>query len=297
MAVLLLFVDGIGIGANDQTTNPFARFRSPFFCFFQGEERQSLPAAGIGVPTTTDMNLPGLPQSATGQTALLTGVNAASRLGRHHPGFPSASLRRILLEESIFLKIEKRGLTATFANAFTPEYFQRRDRSISATTWAVKASGFPFRMVHPHLAEGNAISHDLTNQSLIERGHTVGIRTAEKAAGIISDICDSVDFCLFEYFQTDMVGHDRDMAGARVEIEKLDRFLEALLQGLDLSRHTILLTSDHGNFEDLSTAGHTRNKVATLIWGKNRDQLAKSVDRIEAITPAILHFMPTHELA
>ena len=40
------------------------------------------------------LGIEGLPQSATGQTALFTGINAAQLLGRHLFGFPNQPFRR-----------------------------------------------------------------------------------------------------------------------------------------------------------------------------------------------------------
>jgi len=134
MSVLMIFVDRIGIGTNDADVNPFARFQTPFFLCLAGQNTVSIPYDGTFTSTDASLSVKGLPQSATGQTALLTGINAAKILGRHLSGFPSKTLREILLQESIFLKLQKIGKVGTFANAFTPEYFQRHRRKISATT-------------------------------------------------------------------------------------------------------------------------------------------------------------------
>jgi phosphopentomutase len=64
----------------------------------------------------------------------------------------------------------------------------------------------------------------------------------------------------------------------------------------------ILLTSDHGNLEDLSTRHHTRNQVPLLLIGSQdqRDQFtrlmrsvgpAKSRLDLTAVAPAILNFL------
>ncbi len=160
------------------------------------------------------MGMSGLPQSATGQTALLTGVNASKKLGRHAPGFPSPTLRKIIRDESIFLKMENLNKVGTFANAFTPEYFARPDRQISATTWSVKASSFPFRMVADELIADQALSHDLTNAFLRELGYKVPRRTPERSSEILITILPKADFCLFEFILTDMIGHRQNMSQA-----------------------------------------------------------------------------------
>ncbi len=123
MSVLMIFIDGIGIGEFDKDRNPFARFPSPLFPEFISHSNGAVAFDGQVVPTDPTMGVKGLPQSATGQTALLTGVNSAKALDRHLSGFPTVTLRKILAEESIFLQLQKAGKTATFANAFSPRYF------------------------------------------------------------------------------------------------------------------------------------------------------------------------------
>jgi phosphopentomutase len=291
MSVLLLFLDGIGIGEFDESKNPFARFPSPFFPKFLDRNEVSLPFNGLVTATDPCMGMKGLPQSATGQTALLTGVNASQKLGRHHSGFPTPTLRKILQEQSIFLKLEKRNKVGTFANAFVPEYFQRPDRRISATTWSLKASRFPFRMVHDELIRGEAISHDLTNEFLDRIGYRVPIREPKESAGILVQITEAVDFCLFEYILADVIGHQKDMRRAESELSRLNQFLETLLSHINLNENLVLLTSDHGNFEDLSTSRHTFHWVPTTLWGKAANQVGSQIRRIEDVTPAILTYL------
>ncbi len=287
----MIFIDGIGIGENDRDKNPFARFPSPYFSTFINQTSDSIPFDGLVIPTDPSMGIPGLPQSATGQTALLTGVNASKKLARHVSGFPSPTLRKMLSEESIFLKIERLNKVGTFANAFTPEYFQRPARSISATTWAVKASNFPFRMLKNDLLQRHAISHDLTNEFLAKLGYEVPVRTPETSAEILAEIAGGVDFCLFEFILTDMVGHDQNMSAAEMVISRLTTFLDTLLHKIDLSRHLVLLTSDHGNFEDLSVSTHTHHPVPTMLWGKRQERIAPLIRRIEDVPQAILFFL------
>ena len=68
----------------------------------------------------------------------------------------------------------------------------------------------------------------------------------------------------------------------------LARFIRTLLKSLDLSNTTVLLTSDHGNIEDLSVRNHTLNPVPTIIWGRHGHLLAQRIRNLADITPAIL---------
>lgn len=285
--VLLVFCDGVGIGKDDPGINPFARYRASYLPFFHPKSDHRLPYAGRLCPTRADMGVPGLPQSATGQTALFCGVNSVRAVGRHISGLPTPTLRKLIDAHSIFLKLRHAGLTGTFANALSHEYFERLGERISASTRAQQAGGFPPRML-THLHERRAVSHDLTNAFLRRRGHNVPTFTETQSATILAEISTQADFCLFEYILSDQAGHAQDFSAAETVIAGLQIFLNALLSALDLDRHTVVLTSDHGNMEDLSVKTHTANPVPTCIWGAGRDRLACKIARIEEVTPAIL---------
>ena len=286
--VVLLFLDGIGIGENDAATNPFVRTPSPWTPFYSSSN--TLPHDGVVIPTQVDLGMTGLPQSATGQTALLCGVNSATEVGRHISGFPTPTLRTILDNESIFKKLKKRGKTGTFVNALSKEYFERLGERISATTRALLAGDFKPRMIDD-LVEGHAVSHDLTNSFLAKMGLDVPIRTVAESTDIVAGIAKDVDFSLFEYILSDRIGHAKDWEGAQHIIETLDEFLGRLIPQFDLNETTVVLTSDHGNMEDLGVGTHTNNPVPTCVWGKGQALFQNKVSRIEDITPAILEIL------
>jgi bisphosphoglycerate-independent phosphoglycerate mutase (AlkP superfamily) len=55
------------------------------------------------------------------------------------------------------------------------------------------------------------------------------------------------------------------MAVAVALLQTLDAVLGGLLAAWDDAAGLILLTSDHGNLEDLSVRGHTENPVPALV--------------------------------
>ena len=55
----------------------------------------------------------------------------------------------------------------------------------------------------------------------------------------------------------------------------------------------VLLTSDHGNIEDLSRKVHTLNSVPTIAWGKGCREALRRISSIQAVTPAILYALGT----
>src|SRR5215207_6275980 len=114
------------------------------------------------------LGVDGLPQSGTGQTALLAGVNAAELPGRHQPHTPPVALRQLLAERNIFRRVIARGGRATFANPFGPGYWQaiaaRRIRR-SASVIAAEGAGRRFRD-GDDLRHGRAVSWDVTNAAM-----------------------------------------------------------------------------------------------------------------------------------
>jgi 2,3-bisphosphoglycerate-independent phosphoglycerate mutase len=138
------------------------------------------------------------------------------------------------------------------------------------------------------LKAGRAVYQDFTNAQLIERGEQVDLRAPEEAADVLASIVARHRFTLYEYFITDKAGHAQDMTSARQVLQNLARMIRALLHQLDLQATTVILTSDHGNIEDLSTKSHTLNRVPTIIWGAQKESLSKQITSLADITPAIV---------
>lgn len=290
MRLLLLFIDGLGIGKNDPAVNPLARHRSRFLSIFSDAPLPRLPFDGIVIPTHVDMGMPGLPQSATGQAALFTGRNAARELGHHRSGMPTPTLRKIIDESSIFKTVAALNKKGVFANALSQEYFDRRGEWISATTRALLAGGFPW-LTMDDLRAGRAVSHDLTNEFLRQMGADVPLRRAEESARSLAEIANQADFTLFEFILTDVAGHSQDMQAAQEIVQRLDTLLQEILSRLDLHESTVMLTSDHGNFEDLSIKTHTMNLVPTCVWGAGREVFKMTEAKIEELAGTMVFLL------
>src|ERR1051325_10614698 len=81
-SVLLFFIDGLGIGTRG-AHNPFDGLKDAApLAVFQDEEPEII-FDGRLVRTDACLGIEGRPQSASGQTTILTGVNAPSLLGYH----------------------------------------------------------------------------------------------------------------------------------------------------------------------------------------------------------------------
>jgi 2,3-bisphosphoglycerate-independent phosphoglycerate mutase len=289
-SVLLFFIDGLGIG----TRNPFNPLdnlpdATPL-AVFQNETPPPF-LDGIVVPTDPRLGIEGRPQSASGQTTILTGVNAPAAVGYHKQGFPNQALLEIIRNNSIFRQLADAGVAPiTFANAYTTRFFNERPRWVSATTAAVEAASLRFRTIED-VKNDAAVFMDYTNRFLIGLGEDVAERSEAEAATVLSRIVAENRFTLYEYFITDKVGHAQDMDAAKSVLTSLALFLRELLIKLDLERTTVILTSDHGNIEDLSIRNHTLHDVPTIVWGAQREQVAARIQTLADITPAIVELL------
>ncbi len=310
MSVLLFFIDGLGIGKRG-AMNPLDGLEDAEpLAIFQDEESQIIHD-GVLVRTDACLGVEGRPQSASGQTTILTGINAPNFLGYHKQGFPNEALREVLKEHSVFLQLKNSGIEPnTFANAYTPVFFEenpdlntntttlfnkriefyKRKGWVSATTTAVAAAGLQFRTL-ADIRGGFALYQDFTNQVLIERGFDIERRTAEEAAKVLARLVGTNRFTLYEYFITDKTGHDRDFEKAKKVLKNLALLIRSLLNEIRLSETTVIITSDHGNIEDLSTRNHTLNLVPTIAWGRGKNLVAENIKSLADITPTIVKLL------
>ena len=222
-------------------------------------------------------------------------MNAPAAVGYHKQGFPNKALLEIIGEHSIFRQLTRAGVQSiTFANAYTSRFFDERPRWISATTAAVEAAGLRFRTI-ADVRNGKAVFMDYTNRFLIERGEDVSERSEAEAARVLSHVVREHRFTLYEYFITDKVGHAQDMAAAKSILTSLALLIRELLMKLDLERTTVILTSDHGNIEDLSIRNHTLHDVPTIIWGARREHAAARIKTLADITPTIVNLLTAND--
>lgn len=299
--VVLLFVDGLGWGAPDPARNPCHGYGGRLFALPDPREAAGEPipiqGGGWARPLDAALGVPGIPQSATGQTTLLAGLNAQGRLGHHLTGFPNAALRELLLERSLLRTLTLGGVASIFLNCYRPAFFllsRERRLRLSATTVANLAAGLPF-LTLDDLRAGRALYQEFTNLELRERGFDVPLLSPAEAGRRLGREARRRGFTLFEYFQTDRAGHAQDPARAARELARLEAFVAALLAELELGQgeappgaSLVLLTSDHGNLEDLATRGHTRNPVPLLAWGAGARRLARETADLSQVAPAIV---------
>ncbi len=298
MTVLFVFVDGVGAGRPDPAINPLARGEFLLSRFEDGGGAP-LPAGGQATLVDACLGVEGRPQSATGQTTILTGENAPALLGRHLLGFPNAALRDLLRRRSLYRRLAEGGRRATFANAYPAAYLRalgfevaeeealvlRRRARASATTVAYAAGGGAFRTFADARA-GRGLTHDLTARRAEELGPDLPRRTPEEAAAILRGLAEGQDLAAFEFFETDEAGHAQSMERALDALRRLDAFLRALVASLGPA-DALVVVSDHGNLEDLSTRNHTLAPVALLGFGRAAARVGQVRD-LTGVAPLLL---------
>lgn len=293
MRTVLLFIDGFGWGGVDPAVNPQHAYGGELLRLPALAEAAAgpapLPRGGWARPVDAVLGVAGLPQSATGQTTLLTGTNAQAALGKHLTGFPNDALRGILLEHSVLRQVTRRGRTACFLNAYRPRFFafpRERQLLFSATTVANLAADLPFFTLDD-ITAGRSIYQEFTNAELRERGFGVPPLAPAGAGRVLGRAAAAYDFVLFEYFQSDKAGHGGEFGRACAELAKLDAFLGAALDALPTDA-LLVLCSDHGNLEDMTTRRHTANPVPLAAWGPGAREFVAPVARLDQVTPAIV---------
>jgi hypothetical protein len=292
----MLFLDGIGIGKKDFHFNPFFKYGFNTFTEIFNE----IPSLENSVlknnnyylfPTDANLGVDGLPQSGTGQASLFCGFNAPKFVGKHYGPYPYSTTIPFLREKNILVRFYKNHGSGYFVNAYPKLFFDyiKSGRSrLSVTTLTCKLSGIRLNSV-TDVRRGRAITAELTNERWNKRlGYKLPIIKPKTAARRLLKIAQKNKFTLFEYYLSDHLGHLRLAKEFDKRFFEMDEFLITILNELDKSKITLIICSDHGNLEDLSTKTHTRNPALTITAGKNAEKIFNAVKDISQIKSAII---------
>ena len=299
--VLFLFLDCVGLGSDDPAINPLAAADLPNLRGLIDGQPLTASTGRYGngrghlIPTDACLGVSGQPQSATGQTAILTGINAPARLGEHFGPRPDQRVREILDEASLFARLNQAGLPSYFCNAYPQGYFDRLQlgkRGLSAVPYAATVGGQALLTVDAMRA-GTALSANFTGEGWrTQLGYTdIPDYTLEEAGAKWWEIAQSYRFVFFEHWLTDMLGHSRDMAGAVTNFQRIDRFVAGLLAAADWENTLLIISSDHGNIEDCSVRLHTENPALTLLYGAQSSRFAPRIHGLDDFVNVIEDFL------
>ena len=293
--MLLLFLDGVGLApsgpANPLSWVPMPSFENLLGGPFTIERVQTRPELCLR-PIDATLGVPGLPQSATGQSALYTGINTARRLGHHVAAFPGPRLRAHLERGSIFRVLARRGASAVLANAYSPRYeelVRARRLRWPASVWALRAGGGRLRGL-AELERGEAVTWDVTRDhwggGANETAPAAPLVSPEQAGRDLTAIAAAHRLTLYETHLADLAGHGRYGLTAAEALRRID----GLLAGVIASRPadaTVVVVSDHGNVEDGTHTLHTRNPVPLLAFGAHAANFRR-VRSLTGVAPAVV---------
>ena len=302
MKFLFLFLDGVGLGPDDPATNPLATAEMPNLGSLLGGRRLLANAAPLVSERATLLALDaclrvnGLPQSASGQATLVTGVNIPIAIGGHYGPKPNHAIRKILGSGNLFQTLQKSGCRIALLNAYPPPYFQAIEsgrRMYSAIPMAVTSAGISLK-TQVDMFAGQAMSADFTNQGWREQlgFPDLPLLSPCQAGKKLAELAQSLDFAFFEFWISDYIGHKQDMEAALSMLKSFDRVFGGLLDSWEDDSGLILLTSDHGNLENLATRRHTFNSVPSLVIGAPdlRKVFVKGLQDLTGVRPAIEQF-------
>lgn len=296
MAVIFLFIDGVGLG-DENDHNPFAQQSFDAFTHMSGGQSFTRKADGIfegqHLFTSIDATLgvEGLPQSGTGQTALFSGENASRAIGKHFGPFPHSGIKHLLREQSLFIKAQKKKCSCHFINAYPDIFFEksRKRNRWSCTTLMTKSAGLPLNNSKT-VKQQNAVTAGLTQQGWREHlDIDIPVIGPEEAARRLLNRSNHFDLILHEYYLTDKAGHSQEPTRAAGVLNTYNDFLMTLIKEKS-PEHTLVLSSDHGNIEDLSTKTHTLNKVPLFVYGRGAEAFEKARSIMD-VTPSIMEII------
>lgn len=302
-SISLFFIDGVGIGEPDAEKNPF--FFYPFKIF--REFFKETPNLG-NVPLLTDNsalfpvdashNFPGFPQSGTGQLSIFGGYDAIASFGGHFGPYAPVSQVERIQSSNLFKDTVIAGYKFAFLNAYPRPFFnylRKKPKRLNVTAHCLLSSGIKFNNSR-QVYDKKALTAEVTNYRWRGKlGSKVPEITPEDAGKIFLRNSKKADLSVFEYYLTDYAGHRRYDGKIEEICEIIDRFLLYLLQNLDHENDTLLVCSDHGNFEDISIKTHTKNPSMFISSGRHSEAAFKEIKNLADITPFIQRKLKENE--
>ncbi len=224
------------------------------------------PLIEAGLALDATLGVPGLPQSGTGQSCWLTGQDAVRLMGKggageHFGPYPGPTLQALLSASALPVRLTRAGGAAALLNFYPPGYFAahaQRPRH-GCFPYSFLAAGLPLNppglpSVPPTLGLNYAAPWEptLSLPDLSRMGQSVARAAQER------------DLLVLDLWLSDLLGH-QGRPGAPPELLSAGRrylqHLDALLAGLLAGGGRVVISSDHGNFENLQVKAHTTAPV------------------------------------
>lgn len=295
MHILLLFLDGIGLGDDDPSVNPFTSANMPNLNALTNGKRwlrdtdyQESDRA-IFIPTDPRMGVPGRPQSGSGQAAILTGKNIPQLIGEHYGPKPNLAIREMLAEDNFFKQVVAHGKKAALLDAYPPTWHHDHDRGKSLRSSYQQAAFEAGQRLFgiDDLRAGKALTPEWTNNAwrTYLKLKDVPDYTPYQAGEMLVKLSREYDFAMHSHWMTDMVGHRGPLERGVELLELFDQVMAGVLDNWNDNEGLIIITSDHGNMEEIGNRNHTENDVPTLVIGKEKSAFAENFHALNDIVP------------
>jgi phosphopentomutase len=187
------------------------------------------------------------------------------------------------------MALRRKGVRCRFADAYMIDNVEELEARRFKSVTTVMALTQPETIsTQEDLRDKQALTHDITGEVLVKKGHSVKPITPLQAADHLLQVARAYDFTLFEIFLTDFAGHSTDLAEAHDILKLFDLFLSAVEKLCASAGILLVITSDHGNIEDMSVRGHTRNPVPLIAVGPEAQAFLANARSLTDITPRVI---------
>ncbi|MEL6268360.1 MAG: hypothetical protein AAFV33_16795 [Chloroflexota bacterium] len=301
MHILLIFIDGIGLGDDNPEKNPFTVAQMPTLTgltngkrWVRGIGRQESDRA-LFLPLDPRMGVQGRPQSGTGHATIITGRNVPTETGTHYGPKPDADTRAIVDSGSFFTDVVAAGKTASLLTAYPPFLLHNiaRGKSLPTSFQAAAMNAGQALYTIDDLRDGKALSADWTGRGWHRdlNYRDVPVMSLDEGGKHMVTLSRQFDFALQSHIFTDYVGHRGEVPDGVRLLERLDAVMAGALSTWQDDEGLMVLISDHGNMEDLSIRQHTENDVPCLIIGEKRHEFAEELATLADLVPSMRHLL------
>jgi hypothetical protein len=241
------------------------------------------------------MGVPGRPQSGTGQAAILTGRNIPKIIGEHYGPKPNAETRALIAEDNFFKQVVAHGQTAALLEAYPPRWHKAINsgkRLRSSYQQAAHEAGLTI-FDEQAIYQGTALAADWTGEAWRSQlGYDDTPVYSRHEAGVkLVQISRNYHFSFFSHWITDIVGHRGTLQEGIELVELFDGVIAGVLDEWNDEEGLVIITSDHGNMEDIGNRKHTENDVPTVIIGQKRHAFSDQLKTLADIVPIMAQLL------
>jgi hypothetical protein len=295
MHILMLFLDGVGLGDDNPVVNPFAVAHTPTLHSLTSGKRWLRDTGiqhgkrAIFIPTDPRLGVEGRPQSGTGQAAILTGRNVPKIIGRHYGPKPDAETRAIIAEDNIFKRVNEAGKKAALITAYPPRLLHdfERGKTLHTSIQQAAYSGGQQLFGIEEIVAKRALTAEWTGEPwrTYLKIEETPIFTPYEAGRLMVQISRDYDFAFHSHWMTDHVGHRGPFERGVELLELFDGVMAGVLDEWNDDEGLVIITSDHGNMEEIGDRRHTENDIPTVIIGNAKESFAEGLTCLTDYVP------------